>query len=65
MYGDLNKIINISNYSNLSDIELLGISLLLSTIVILITVSRIILFLLNDHIIIYYNIQGKYPEIFK
>ena len=65
MYSDYNKIINISNYSNLSDIELLGISLFLSTIVILITVSRIILYLLNDHILIYYNIQEKYPSIFK
>lgn len=61
----ISKILNISNYSNLSDMELLGISILLSIIVLMISVLRIILYLINDHIIIMYNIKEKYPWIYK
>lgn len=57
----ISKILNMSNYSNLSDMELLGISILLSIIVLMISVLRIILYLINDHIIIMYNIKEKYP----
>lgn len=57
----ISKILNMSNYSNLSDMELLGISILLSIIVLMISVLRIILYLINDHIIILYNIKEKYP----
>lgn len=56
MQGKLGKIMDVTNYPNLSDMELLGISLLSSIIVLVTSVCRIILFLINDHILMYYNI---------